>query len=81
MLIQKIVETMTPFQRFHPKNSKFKMATEKLINFHTSASNCPITLILVSKSMFGRSRNPLEHPEIKYVVIHIPKFHIFLKLG
>ena len=79
MLIPEIAGTTTPLQRFYSKNSKFKMAAENLVNFHNSASNCLITLILVSKFMFWGSRNPLEHKKIKYVVIQIPKFHIFIK--
>ena len=55
------------------------MAAENLVNFHNSASDCLITLVLVSKSMFWGSRNPLEHTKIKYVVIQIPKFHISFK--
>ena len=55
------------------------MAADNLVNFHNSASNCLITLVWVSKSMFWGSRKPLEHTKIKYVVIQIPKFHIFIK--
>ena len=33
------------------------------VNFHNSASNCLITLILVSKSIFWGPGNPLEHNE------------------
>ena len=58
------------------------MAAENLVNFHNYASNCLITLVLVSKSMFwggGGARNPVEHTKIKYVVTQIPKFHIFIK--
>ena len=68
MLIPKIAGTTTPLQRFHPKN---------LVNFYNSASNCLITLILVSKSMFWGKR--LEHKKIKYVVIQIPTFLLFIK--
>ena len=81
ILIPKIAGTTTLLQRFHPKNYKFKMATENPVNFHNSASNCLITLILVSKSMFWGLRNPLEHTKIKYVVIQVRKFHLFIKLG
>ena len=66
-----------------PKNSKFKMATENLINFHNSASNCLfLHWFWWLNPCFGGQGiqwNIQKLNMYSYVVIQIPKFHIFIK--
>ena len=42
-------------------NSKLKMVATKHVFDNKSAEGHPITMILVSISMFLRSRNPIDH--------------------
>ena len=69
MYISKIAGNKTAFQRFPPKIGKYRWPPPKHVCDNKSAEGHPITIIVVSISMFLRSRNPIDH--VKRLNIHI----------
>ena len=61
MQISKIAGNATAFQRFPPKIGNYRWPPPKHVTPDKSVQSTPIKKILVSNSMFVRSRNPIDH--------------------